>query len=89
MNPKIDWKELKYQIADKLFAKELDEAFNMGLSEGARFATSTISFKVYLKESKQDLTKTQAIGYRKAMSVVEDCKEEIRHSTGANVWRTD
>ena len=89
MNPSIDWKELKYQIADKLFAKELDEAFDMGLREGARFATSTISFKVYLKESKEDLTKTQAVGYRKAMSIVEDCKTEIREATGANVWRAD
>lgn len=28
--------EIKYWIADKLFERELDEAFEMGLREGAR-----------------------------------------------------
>ena len=30
------WTEFKYWIADKLFERELDEAFEMGLREGAR-----------------------------------------------------
>ena len=30
------WIEFKYWLADKLFEQELDEAFEMGLREGAR-----------------------------------------------------
>lgn len=30
------WTEFKYWLADKLFEQELDEAFEMGIREGAR-----------------------------------------------------
>lgn len=86
MNIQIDWKELKYQIADKLFNKELDEAYSMGLRGGAEYATRKISMQLYIEQPKQDLTKTQSLGYDKANEIVQGCKQDIREKTGASVW---
>jgi len=69
--------ELKYQIADKLFTKELDEAYDMGMRVGAEFATRTLSFRVSLNSEKVKLTKAEKQGYEKAIQVIEDTKPEI------------
>ena len=37
-------REVKYQIADKLFCKEMDEAYSMGIRVGAEFAARKMSF---------------------------------------------
>lgn len=78
-----DWRELKYQIADKLFCAELDDAYRMGTQAGAEYATRTISFRMNLKN--KDMTKTQQIGYDKALAALQDAKETIQESTGAQV----
>lgn len=70
-------RELKYQIADKLFAKELDEAYDMGIRAGAEFATRTLSFRVNLNSEKVKMTPTEKKGYSKALQVIEDVKPEI------------
>ena len=85
MKTTSNWRELKYMIADKLFAYELDEAHAHGIKQGAEFAARTISFQLGLKESTQKLTKTQKIGYDKALAIVQERKEHIRKSTGAAV----
>lgn len=85
MKTTSNWRELKYMIADKLFAYELDEAYAHGVKAGAEFAARTISFQLGLKESKQELTKTQKIGYDKALAIVQERKEHIHKSTGAAV----
>lgn len=77
-------KEIKYQIADKLFAKELDEAYEMGIRAGAEFATRKLSFEVKLKRQLQ-LTKTEDRGYEKAIEAIERVKPEIQRTTGAMV----
>jgi hypothetical protein len=69
--------EFKYQIADKLFAKELDEAYDMGIRMGAEFATRTLSFRVSLNSEKVKMTPTEKKGYEKAIQVIEDVKPEI------------
>lgn len=76
-------REIKYQIADKLFTKELDEAFQMGIREGATFATRKISFDIELKANRADMTKTQKIGYDKAIANLGDIRKEIKEKTGA------
>lgn len=83
------WREIKYWIADHLFEYELDEAYEMGLKYGAEFATRTITFKVDVKEARQQLTKTQLLGYKRAQQIIEDCKSEIRLTTGAPVYEVD
>lgn len=86
MNIKIDWKEFKYQIADFIFRKELDEAFDMGKKHGAEYATKKISGRLSMPSPKEELTKTQLIGYDKANQLVQACKYDIRVNTGANVY---
>lgn len=80
-----NWSDFKYEVADFLFGKELDEAYEMGIRVGAEFATRTISFRVDYKEAKQDLTKTQKIGYDKAYELIQSCKTEISKTTGATL----
>ena len=77
--------ELKYQIADKLFAKELDEAYGMGMRVGAEYAARIISFRVNLNSEKIKLTKTERAGYLKALDVIQDCKPQIEEKTGATL----
>ena len=77
--------ELKYRIADLLFAKELDEAYEMGIRAGAEYATRTIAFRVNLKANADTMTKTQKQGYQVAVEIVEGCKPDIANTTGATV----
>ena len=77
------WREIKYQIADKVFKYEMDEAFQMGIREGATFATRKITFSVELKRERQDLTKTQKLGFEKAIDILQDARKEIKEQTGA------
>lgn len=85
MKLKIALSELKYQIADKLFAKELDEAYGMGMRVGAEYAARIISFRVNLNSEKVKLTKTEKQGYLKALDVIQDCKPQIEEKTGATL----
>lgn len=78
-----NWSDFKYEVADFLFAKELDEAYEMGIRLGAESAAKIISFQVDLKESRQELTKAQKVGYDKAAQIVQDCKPKIEKATGA------
>lgn len=84
MNLRIDWAELKYQIADKLFCKELDEAYAMGISQGAEYATRKLSFEVNLKRHLK-LTKVEERGYQHAIDAIQRVKPEIARTTGALV----
>lgn len=63
-------KELKYRIADWLFQTELDEAFEMGLREGARRRSNKIQMALDLNSPL--VAKTNQKGYKIAMEVVED-----------------
>jgi hypothetical protein len=85
MKLKTALSELKYQIADKLFAKELDEAYGMGMRIGAEFATRIISFRVNLNSEKIKLTKVERQGYLKALDIIQDCKPHIEEKTGATL----
>lgn len=85
MKLKTALSELKYQIADKLFAKELDEAYGMGMRVGAEYAARIISFRVNLNSEKIKLTKTEKQGYLKALDVIQDCKPQIEEKTGATL----
>ena len=76
-------REVKYQIADKVFKYEMDEAFQMGIREGATFSTRKISFAVELKADRLNMTKTQKLGYQKAIDIVRDTRAVIKDQTGA------
>ena len=76
-------REVKYQIADKLFCKEMDEAYSMGIRVGAEFAARKMSL-VKLKRNLK-LTKVEDRGYEYAIEAVERIKPEIEKSTGATL----
>lgn len=76
-------KELKYQIADKCFKSDMDEAFAMGIREGATMATRKINFDLELKAERIQMTKTEKKGYLKAIDVMKDTRKEIKTETGA------
>ena len=79
-----DWSDLKYEIADFLFGKELDEAYAMGISQGAEFATRKLSFEVNLKRNLK-LTKVEERGYGYAIEAIDRVKPEIERTTGATL----
>jgi len=79
-----NWSDLKYEVADKLFGKELDEAYKMGIRVGAEYATRKLSFEVSLKR-RLTLTKTEERGYDYAIEAVARVKPEIANQTGAAV----
>ena len=83
MNLREAWREIKYQIADKVFKYEMDEAFQMGIREGATFSTRKITFAVELKADRLNMTKTQKLGYQKAIDIVRDTRAIIKDQTGA------
>ena len=79
-----NWSDFKYEVADKLFGKELDEAYKMGITTGAEYATRKLSFEVSLKRC-LTLTKTEERGYDYAIAAVARIKPEIASQTGASV----
>ena len=72
-------------IAEFLFRKHLDKAYQNGIREGAAFCMYTYEMKFHLRRASQELTKTQEIGYDKALKVARLAKDEVRAKTGA--WR--
>jgi hypothetical protein len=80
-----NWRDWKYEIADALFGKQLDEAYDMGIRIGAEYATYHLSFNVKLSVDKLPMTKTQKIGYEQAIKVIQDLKPMIAEKTGAQV----
>ena len=79
-----NWSDFKYEVADKLFGKELDEAYKMGIRIGSEYATRKLSFEVSLKRC-LTLTKTEERGYDYAIAAVARIKPEIASQTGASV----
>lgn len=68
-------KELRYRIADRLFSRELDEAFQLGLKEGKRRLASELRVRMDYKRTRAaelGMTKTQKIGYDRCAEVVRD-----------------
>lgn len=79
-----NWSDFKYEVADFLFGKELDDAYEMGIRAGAEFATRKLSFEVNLKRQLK-LTKTEERGYDYAIDAIKRVKPEIARRTGAMV----
>jgi len=71
------------KLAETLFRKKLDEAYREGITEGARYATGHLHTRLYARQEFLDMTKTQKIGYEKAIKVVRDAKHDVRGKTGA------
>lgn len=72
--------ELKYWIADRLFSRELDDAFRLGVKSGVNQAASTIAFRVGLK--RVVMTKTEEKGYDKALQNLAAARTEVVSKVG-------
>ena len=79
-----NWSDFKYEVADFLFAKQMDSAYKDGIRIGAEYATRKLSFEVGLKR-RLSLTKVESRGYDHAFVAINRAKEEIRNKTGASV----
>jgi len=79
-----NWSVFKDEVAELLFAKQLDEAYKDGIRIGAEYATRKLSFEVGLKR-RLSLTKVESRGYDHAFVAINRAKEEIRNKTGASV----
>jgi hypothetical protein len=79
------FREVKYWLGDKLFNYELDEAFRHGMQEGAQYATTWITMRVEINKDRIKMTKTQVVGYEKALEVIRDERKEISLRTGAKL----
>tara|TARA_R110000822_G_scaffold75940_1_gene182659 strand:- start:239 stop:469 length:231 start_codon:yes stop_codon:yes gene_type:complete len=69
------FRELRYKIADRLFERELDEAFFLGIREGQSRQASKLRVQMEYKKTRSrelGMTKTQAIGYDRCVEVVTD-----------------
>lgn len=66
------YRELKYRIADTLFAYELDEAYRHGIKEGARNALGDATVKISIRQ--QNLTPARAEGAQQALDIIERTK---------------
>lgn len=71
-----DWfRELKYRFADRFFEYELDEAFRLGQLESRRHIKSIINVEMEYRKTRMKslgLTKTQEVGYEKAIQTIQD-----------------
>ena len=79
-----NWKDFKYEIADKLFGAQMDEAFREGQRSGIEYATRKVSFAVRNIDT-ASLTKTQRVGHSASMAAIVEAKKEIMRRTGMNL----
>ena len=77
-----DWNDLKYDLADFFFGKQMDKAYKQGIRAGSEYAARNISNKIHNVDTKS-MTKTQVIGHTAAVDAMIVAKKEIMRQTGA------
>lgn len=66
-------REWKYQLAQKFFERELDDAYKMGIREGVEQVTKSIAFNMSLRDP--HITKSQMIAWNAAKTIVAKATE--------------
>ena len=61
-------KDWKYELAQKFFESELDDAYKMGIREGVEQVTKAIIFDMTLRDS--HFTKAQLVAWNTAKAIV-------------------
>lgn len=79
-----DWVLFKYEIADFLFKKQLDEAYEQGMRVGAEYASRMLSFSVRNLDTSK-MTKTQKIGHEASMAAIIEAKKDVMRKTGIDL----
>ena len=75
--------DIKYELAEVVFAKELDETHRRAFNAGVVYATRKISFEADINLDKLIMTKTEKKGYEKCLQIIQDAKTRLKHLTGA------
>lgn len=78
-----DIKDWLYDLADKIFPKQMDKAYDQGIRVGAEYAARLMSFAIHEAGEKADLTKAQKVGFEVSQQAVRDAKKKIAARTGA------
>jgi hypothetical protein len=78
-------KEIKFQIADKLFTRELDETHDRAFRAGVAYAVHKFSFDADIQIEKIKMTKVERKGYEKCQQVMKDTRKTIQRQTKADV----
>jgi hypothetical protein len=79
------WREVKEQLGDWFFSRELDDAHDRALRYGIEQATKTLSFQLEINKTKIKMTPTERKGYEKAQQVFADTRIRLASHTGADV----
>jgi hypothetical protein len=61
-------KDWKYELAQKFFENELDDAYKMGIREGVEQVTKAITFDMTLRDV--HITKPQLVAWNTAKTIV-------------------
>ena len=61
-------KDWKYELAQKFFESELDDAYKMGIREGVEQVTKAITFDMTLRDA--HITKPQLVAWNTAKAIV-------------------
>jgi hypothetical protein len=83
MTTKRKWKLFLYDMADRIFGHQMDEAYEQGIRIGAEYAARLLSMSVEDAGEKAKLTKPQQVGYEVARKAIRDAKKKIHAQTGA------
>ncbi len=75
--------DIKYELAEVVFAKELDETHRRAFNAGVVYATRKISFEADINANKVIMTKTEKKGYEKCLMIIQTSRERLKHLTGA------
>ena len=78
-----DIKDWLYDLADKIFPKQMDKAYEQGIRVGAEYAARLMSFAIHEAGEKANLTKAQQVGFEVTKKAVREAKKTITSRTGA------
>lgn len=78
-----DIKDWLYDLADKIFPKQMDKAYEQGIRVGAEYAARLMSFAIHEAGEKANLTKAQKVGFDVSQKAVREAKKKITSRTGA------
>lgn len=83
MTFKRKWKLFLYDVADRIFGYQMDEAYEQGIMIGSEYAARLITMSVEDAGEKAKLNKAERVGYDLARKAIRDSKKKIHAQTGA------
>ena len=83
MTFKRKWQLFLYDVADRIFGYQMDEAYAQGIRIGSEYAAQLITMSVEDAGEKAKLTKAQQVGYDLSRQAIRDAKKKIHAQTGA------